>query len=112
MRRSYPAGPHASRLRHLRPAKLCAARGPIVAARVRMMLPDATKQTSTSSEEVLADVEIEITEEEEHVNDELLEHSTRDDVHEQRERGQKCEGVIHAHFHALRPLEPHGFDGT
>jgi hypothetical protein len=37
----------------------------------------------------------ELTEEEEHVNDEMLKHATRDDVHEQRERLQECEGVIH-----------------
>jgi hypothetical protein len=76
---------------------------------VVMMAPDATKLTSIAIE---VEIEVEITEEEERVNDELLEHATRDDLHEQRERGQKCEGIIHAHCHAARPLEPHGFDGT
>jgi hypothetical protein len=89
-----------------------AIRGPIVAAWIVIVVPDATKQSSTPSEGALDGVAAEITEEEERVNDELLEHPTRDDLHEQRERGQKCEGVIHAHFHAARPLEPHGFDGT
>ena len=73
-----------------------AIRGPIVAPCVVIMVPDATKQTSITIE-----VELEISEEEERVNDELLEHPTRDDLHEQRERGQKCEGVIHAHCHPL-----------
>jgi hypothetical protein len=85
------------------------------------MVPGANNEASTRSGggdlervEVQIDVEIEVefTEEEERINDELFEHPTRDDVHEQRERGQKCEGVIHAHCHAARPLEPHGFDGT
>jgi hypothetical protein len=80
------------------------------------MVPDAPTKSSTPSgadpEGVEVEIEVEITEEEERVNDELLEHPTRDDLHEQRERGQKCEGVIHAHFHVTRPLEPHGFDGT
>ncbi len=68
-----------------------------------MTAPDATKRSSTLSDEgepdgVELEIEIEITEEEERVNDELVEHPTRDDLHEQRERGQKCEGVIHAHL--------------
>ena len=96
-----------------RSASPSARRGPIVATLEATMVPDATKQSSASSEGTLVeDDELEITEEEERVNDELLEHATRDDVHEQRERGQKCEGVIHAHCHPARPLEPHGFDGT
>ena len=74
------------------------------------MAPDANRPSSISSAGAPDDDDPELTEEEEHVNDELLEHATRDDVHEQRERGQKCEGVIHAHCHHDRPLEPHGFD--
>ena len=76
------------------------------------MVPAATKQSSTRSggeQERVEIVEIEIeyteediTEEEERINEEILEHPTRDDVHEQRERGQKCEGVIHAHCHRVR----------
>ena len=78
-----------------------------------MMVPDATNQSSTpSGGSPGADDADEITEEEESVNDELLEHPTRDDLHEQRERGQKCEGVIHAHCHPAWPLEPHGFACT
>jgi hypothetical protein len=76
------------------------------------MAPDTTNQGSLPSEETAAEDDDEITEEEEHINDELLEHPTRDDLHEQRERGQKCEGVIHARCHPARPLEPHGFEGT
>ncbi|MDB4934626.1 MAG: hypothetical protein JWP87_1598 [Labilithrix sp.] len=68
-----------------------------------MTAPDAMKRSSTPSDEgepegVELEIAVEITEEEERVNDELIEHPTRDDLHEQRERGQKCEGVIHAHF--------------
>ena len=70
------------------------------------MMPDLALLTSTAIE-----VEIEITEEEERVNDELLEHPTRDDLHEQRERGQMCEGVIHAHCHPSRPHEPRAGGG-
>lgn len=78
-----------------------------------MMVPDVTKQSSASPDATTDDDDDpELTEEEESINDELLEHATRDDVHEQRERGQKCEGVIHAHCHPHRPLEPHGFDCT
>jgi hypothetical protein len=76
------------------------------------MVPDGTKQSSTPSQGEPEGVEDEITEEEERVNDELVEHPTRDDLHEQRERGQKCEGVVHAHFHTPRRLERHGFEGT
>ncbi|AKV01205.1 hypothetical protein AKJ09_07868 [Labilithrix luteola] len=43
---------------------------------------------------------------------EILEHPTRDDVHEQREALQECEGVIHAPPIAMRSHEPHGFDCT
>ena len=57
-----------------------------------MMIPDATKQSWTPSE----DDDVEVTEEEVRVNEEVLAHPTRDDWHEQRERGQKCEGVLHA----------------
>jgi hypothetical protein len=55
--------------------------------------------SSTATEETSDGVEPEITEEEERVNDELFAHPTRDDVHEQRERGQMYEAVIHAHLH-------------
>ncbi len=37
----------------------------------------------------------EVTEEEALVTDEIVEHPTRDDWHEQREREQTCEGVVH-----------------
>lgn len=50
--------------------------------------------------------------EEESANHEILEHCGRDDVHEQREALQEYEGVIHASPIAMRPHEPHGFDGT
>jgi hypothetical protein len=73
------------------------------------MVPDATKQSSTRSEEasgVEVEIEVEITEEEERVYDELVEHPTRDDLHEQRERGQQCEGVIHAHCHTALVRKP------
>ena len=70
------------------------------------MLPVATNvssaQSGGESVTVEIDVEIEITEEEERLNEEILVHPTRDDVHEQRERGQKCEGVVHAHLHPMR----------
>ena len=77
-----------------------------------MILHYTVKQSWTLYERQPDDDEPEITDEEERVNDEVLEHPTRDDLHEQRERGQKCEGVVHAHGQTGRPLEPHGFDGT
>lgn len=43
--------------------------------------------------EVLVEEELD----EERVLDELCVHPTRDDVHEQREDEQICEGVLHAH---------------
>lgn len=64
---------------------------------------------------VHVDFEDEATDDEELANFETLAHVTRDDIHEQRERCQICEGVIHAPrdaAHAVRPNEPHGFDGT
>jgi hypothetical protein len=39
----------------------------------------------------------EAIEEEACLNDEAFDHPTRDDWHEQRESGQTCEAVIHAH---------------
>ena len=71
--------------------------GPIVAEREFMMVSDAMEQSSMLAEDATEDVEVEISDEEGHVNDELIEHPTRDDLHEQRERGQRCEGVIRAH---------------
>jgi len=47
------------------------------------------------------DIETE-TEEETLVVDEIVEHPTRDDWHEQRERGQTCESVLHAHATIVR----------
>ena len=74
------------------------------------MLPDATKPSPTTSDGatdgIEIEIEIEFTEEEERVYEELLVHPTRDDLHEQRERGQNVEGVIHAHHHIIRSLEP------
>jgi hypothetical protein len=70
-----------------------------------MMVPYATKECSTPSEGKPEEVDAEITEEEEaeeRVNDEVLEHPTRDDLHEQRERDQEYEGVVHARFHIVR----------
>lgn len=70
------------------------------------MMPVATNQSSTWSDgeasSVELEIELEITEEEERLNEEILLHPNRDDVHEQRERGQKCEGVVHAHCHPMR----------
>ena len=78
----------------------------IVAPCLVIMMPTATNQSSTQAageaSSVELEVEIEFTEEEERLNEEILEHPTRDDVHEQRERGQKCEGVVHAHCHPMR----------
>lgn len=61
------------------------------------------------------DFQDEATDDEELANFETLAHVTRDDIHEQRERCQICEGVIHAPrdaAHAARLNEPRGFDGT
>ena len=41
------------------------------------------------------DDEVTGTEEEEDIKDAIVAHPTRDDWHEQRERGQTCEGVLH-----------------
>ena len=64
------------------------------------MPPVTTNQSSArpggDSATVEIDVEIEFTEEEERLNEEILLHPTRDDVHEQRERGQNArESFMH-----------------
>jgi hypothetical protein len=58
------------------------------------MLPDRKNQ----------EVEVATEEEDELVADRMFAHPTRDDWHEQRERGQTYEAVVHAHtrFVAVR----------
>jgi hypothetical protein len=51
------------------------------------MLPDRSNQEGDAV----------TSEEDELVTDRMFAHPTRDDWHEQRERGQPYEGVVHAH---------------
>lgn len=77
------------------------------------MMPGAREPSLPTFDDPEEDVdEAEFAEEDERVYVEILEHPTRDDLHEQRELRQKCEGVIHVCLTVARPLEPHGFDGT
>lgn len=64
------------------------------------MAPGTTKSPPPPSEGEGG--EGELSEEEERVNDEVLAHPTRDDLHEQRERGQRVEAVLHVHIHVVQ----------